>query len=138
MAEPAGFAASIITLLDLAKEVLEYISDTYHASKERNEIFMEVKSTQEILTQLKEKSTLEKWADITKVLDLECGPLQRLERALRSLIKGLKPSNSRLKTLGKAMNWPFEKKEFQEILSSLERSKSLLMLALQKDLMYLA
>jgi hypothetical protein len=135
MTEPVGFAASIITLLDLSREVLEYIKDAYHANKEREEIFLEVTSTQDVLLQLQQKSTQEKWTDITKVLSLPQGPLQRLERALNGLVKGLKPSNSRLKTIGKALTWPFEKKEYQEILSSLERSKSLVTVALQKDLM---
>ena len=135
MAEPVGFAASIVTLLDLTKQVLEYIHDAYHANKEREEILHEVRSTQQILLELKEKSNEEKWTDVMKVVNMPQGPLQRLESALMSLAKGLKPSSSGLKTAGKALIWPFKKKEYQEILGSLERSKSLLALALQKDLM---
>jgi hypothetical protein len=56
MSELVGLAASISILLDLAKEVLEYLKDTYHGSKERNDIYVEVVSTQEILLQVKEKS----------------------------------------------------------------------------------
>lgn len=135
MVEPVGFAASITALLDLAKKVVEYITDAYHASNECNEILIEVTCNQEILLQLQQKSKQEQWADIIKVLDMKHGPLQRLEKALKSLVRCLKPSNNHLKTLGKAMSWPTAKTEYQEIFSSLERSKSLLMLALQKDLM---
>lgn len=135
MAEPVGFVASILTLLGIAQKVLEYVKDTCHASKERRKIFDEVASTLVLLTQLQEKSEQAKWGDTMKVLATPQGPLQQLETALKKLENGLKPSNNRLKTVGKTLTWPFEKKETDIILSSLERSKSLLTLALNKDLM---
>ena len=88
MMEPVGFTASIITLVDLAKEVIEYLRDAYHGKKERNEIFVEVTSTQDVLLQVQEKENQDKLADIMKVLAMPHGPLQRLEAALKSLKKG--------------------------------------------------
>ena len=70
-----------------------------------------------------------------KTLATPQGPLDRLETHLKSLVKGMRPLNSRLKTVGKMLTWPFEKKEYQDIMSSLERYKSLLSLALQNDLL---
>jgi hypothetical protein len=70
-----------------------------------------------------------------KVLATPQGPLHRLETTLKHLVKGLKPSSSRLIKTGKALAWPFQKKDCQEILSALERSKSLLTLALQNNLL---
>ena len=49
MAEPTGFAVSIITHVDLAREIIEYVRDAYHGRKERDEIFLEVTSVQEVL-----------------------------------------------------------------------------------------
>jgi hypothetical protein len=135
MAEPVGFAASIITLVELAKDILEYVRDAYHGRKERNEIFLEVTSTLEVLSQLQDKANSAKWGDTMKVLATPHGPLDRLRTNFQSLVRGLKSSDGRLKTAGKALIWPFEKKEYQDILSSLERSKWLLTLALQNDLL---
>jgi len=135
MAEPVGFAASIITLVDLTNKVFEYMNDAYRSTKERDKIFHEVTGTQEVLRQLQAKANSDKWADTMKVLATPQGPLYCLESSLKSLVRGLKPSDSRLETFGKAMIWPFEKREYQYIVSSLERSKSLLILALQNDLL---
>lgn len=52
MAESVGFAASLITLLNLAKDALRYIKDAYHSNKEREEIFLGVTNTQDVLLQL--------------------------------------------------------------------------------------
>jgi hypothetical protein len=135
MVEPVGFAASLITLLDLTRSVLDYIKNTYHAHKERRKIFDEVTSTQCLLAQLQDKSEKTKWGDSMKVLATPFGPLQQLETVLNKLEKGLNPCNNRLKTFGKALIWPFEKKETETILSSLERCKLLLTLALNRDLL---
>jgi len=135
MAESVGFAASIVTLLDLTRKVLEYVKDACYASRERKKIYDEVTSTQGLLEQLNEKSEQAKWGDTLKILDTPQGPLQQLETALKRLEKGLKASDNCFRTLGNALTWPFEKKETDAILSSLERPKSLLTLALQRDLM---
>ena len=129
--EPVG----ISTILTLTQQVLGYIKDAYNASSERKKLLDEITSTQDLLIQLSEKSEQAKWGDTLKVLATPRGPLQQLETALKRLEKDLRPSNSRLKTMGKALKWPFDKKDTESIVSSLERSKSLLTLALQRDLM---
>ena len=119
--EPVG----ISTILTLTQQVLGYIKDAYNASEERKKLFDEITSTQDLLIQLSEKSEQAKWGDTLKVLATPRGPLQQLETALKRLEKELRPSNSRLKTMGKALKWPFDKKDTESIVSSLERSKSL-------------
>jgi hypothetical protein len=136
MAEPVGFAASIITLLQLTKDVLEYIKEAHNASHERKKFSDEIESTQNLLAQLTLKSEEAKWGDSMKVLATPRGPLNRLESTLKGLEARLKPSDGRVKALGKALKWPFDKKETEAMIASLERSKSLLTLALQRDLLY--
>jgi len=129
--EPVG----ITTILTLTQQVLGYLKDAYNANEERKKLFDEITSTQVLLIQLSEKSEQAKWGDTLKALATPRGPLERLETALKRLEKDLRPSDSRLKTMGKALKWPFDKKDTESIVSSLERSKSLLNFALQRDLM---
>jgi len=136
MAEPVGFAASIITLLQLTKDVLEYLKEAHNASHERSKLSAEIESTQNLLAQLTLKSEEAKWGDSMKVLATPRGPLNRLESTLKGLEQRLKSSDGRVKALGKALKWPFDKKETEAMIASLERSKSLLTLALQRDLLY--
>lgn len=135
MAEPVGFAASIITLLELTKGVLEYIRDAYNAINERKKLSDEIESTQRLLEQLNLKSEEAKWGDTMKVLTIPGGPLQQFETQLKQLEKCLAPSNSQWKKLGTALKWPLNRKATEEIFTSLERFKSLLTIALQRDLM---
>jgi hypothetical protein len=135
MVEPVGLAASITALLQLTKGVLGYINETYNASNNRKRFSDEIESTQHLLEQLSLKSEEAKWADTMKVLATPQGPLNQLESTLKGLEKRLKPSDGRLKTLGKTLKWPFDQKEVEAMITSLERSKSLLVLALQRDLM---
>ena len=133
--DPVSIASLVKTSLTLAHTVLGYIADAYAATGERKRLFDEVSSTQDLLTQLSQKSDEARWGDTMKVLATDRGPLRQLEKALRGLEERLRPSDSRLKSFGKALKWPFDKKEIEAIVASLERSKSLLTLALQRDLM---
>ena len=136
MVDPVSIAKAIGTLLDLTKTVLGYVKDVYLASKDRQKLFDEVASTQAFLEQLNEKSEHAKWRDtiVMNILAAPQGPLQQLTNTLEPLKEKLKPSDNRLKNFGKAVAWPFKKEEMVSIFSSLERSKSLLTLALQRDL----
>ncbi|KAL6715324.1 hypothetical protein ACLMJK_007590 [Lecanora helva] len=60
------------------------------------------------------------------------GPLSQLKTTLERLIAKVKPVQG-LKKAGRALIWPLKKSEVQEILGSLERQKSLLILALQNE-----
>lgn len=135
MVEPVGFTASIVILLVLTKQVLGYIKDAHNASNKRKKVFEEITSTQNLLRQLNQKLEEAKWGDTMKVLTTPRGPLQQLENALKDLEKRLRLSENCWKTLKKTFKWPFDKKETDSIFSSMERSKSLLTLALQQDSM---
>jgi len=129
--EPAGITA----ILTLVQQVHSYIKEAYNADDERKQLHDEITSTQDLLEQLNEKSEQAKWGDTLTVLATPHGPLQQLETTLKRLEKDLRPSDSRLKTMAKTLKWPLHKKDTESLVSSLERSKSLLTLALQRDLM---
>jgi hypothetical protein len=60
------------------------------------------------------------------------GPLEQFKGALEQLASRLEPSKG-VKKVGRALTWPFQTEEIKEILSTIERQKSLFDLALQND-----
>ena len=58
--------------------------------------------------------------------------MEQFKRALEQLASRLEPSKGP-KMVGKALAWPFQTEEIKEILSTIERQKSLFDLALQND-----
>ena len=132
--DPVSIAGLLKTSLTLTKQVIGYLTDVYNANSERKKFLDEINGTRDLLTQLSLKSEA-KWGDTMKVLATANGPLEKLETTLNDLENRLRPSGSRLKKFGTALKWPFNKPETENIITSLERSKSLLTLALQRDLM---
>ena len=67
-----------------------------------------------------------------KSLNVPTGPLEQFKIALEHLASKLAPVDG-LRKVGKALAWPFQKTEIQDILNMIERQKSLFNLALQND-----
>lgn len=132
-------AASIITILDLSRMVLQYVIDAKDAGDDRQRILCEISSVQGFLSVLKDKSDKrqsdESFTKTADLLNLPSGPLQQFKAALERLASKLRPAEG-LKKFGKALSWPFEKQEIKDILSTMERLKSIFILALQNDHMY--
>lgn len=72
-----------------------------------------------------------------KPLNLPGGPLDKFKIILEQLALKLKPVEG-AKKVGRALKWPFQKGEINEILNTLERQKTLFNLALQNDHVYVA
>jgi len=69
------------------------------------------------------------------LLNAPNGPLIQLRKTLELLVEKLVPG-SRIQQIAKALKWPFDKTEINEILGTIERLKSLFSLAMQNDHMY--
>ena len=68
---------------------------------------------------------------------MENGPLDQLQQALMRMVAKIEPADGIMK-IGKQLKWKFEKTEVDEILSRIERLKSLINLALANDLFQLS
>jgi hypothetical protein len=70
----------------------------------------------------------------TAILELgaPAGPLSQFEKTMEDLEEKLKPATGP-KKFGKRLTWNFEKQEIKELFSKIERFKTILIFALQKD-----
>jgi hypothetical protein len=137
MADPLNISASIIAILQLTSTVIQCINDVKDASEERLRIRDEISSTSFLLYMLKDRIQQahlgELWLSTVQSLDVPKGPLEQFKRALEQLASRLAPPSKGLKRIRNALMWPFQREEIKEILSTIERQKSLFDLTLQND-----
>ena len=137
MADPLSLTASIIAVIDLTSKVVKYLNDVKNASKERAKCAIEAAYLQSLLLNLRfrieEESSSELWLTTVKSLSSENGPLDEYKQALKELERKLEPEDNALKRAATALAWKFSKEEIENILSKMERLKSLIQIALQMD-----
>jgi len=138
MAEPLSLAASIIAVLNITGTAVQYIENVSSGSKYRERILAELVQTRNVLKQLRDQAQKpdrnNPQAESLWWLALPNGPLDQFQVALDRLLSKLKPTAG-LKKFGKALIWPFQTEEIENILSTIERQKSLFILVLQSDQM---
>ena len=136
MTDPLSITASVIAVLQLSGTVLTYLSAVKGASEDRQRLLIEVGAVRGLLDSLKvvlDASQLEDaFKDIKRLLVTPNGPLDLFRTVLQRLEARLVPVAGAAK-VWKALRWPFDKAEVSDLLSSLERQKSLFSLALQND-----
>jgi hypothetical protein len=139
MADPLGTTASIIAIIQLSSVVVEYINGVRGATKERKRLRDGVRACEFILQQLKDDADDTEegkaWSETIKALEGADAPLGRLCVALNIVKEKLKPKTGLEKAL-MSLKWPFSEKEVEKIISSIEREKTLLQLALTNDCRY--
>jgi hypothetical protein len=134
MAEVLGVASSIISALQLAQAVTKYLHEVKDASDAREKLLQEIKSAVKILEtltdlDLKSEATLRRWSS---TFDLLQTPLGLFSASLSRLEKRFTSSKGSVK-VKEALRWPFQTAEIKQIINSMERQKSLFILALQRD-----
>jgi hypothetical protein len=136
MVDPLSTTVSIIAIIQLSSEVVRYVSGTAGATKERKRLRDEVRACEFILQRLndeindaEEGST---WSETITALEGPGAPLNGLWVALRFVEAKLKPNNGLKKAL-MIVKWPFDEKEVEKIIAVIERTKTLLELALTND-----
>ena len=127
-----GLLASIGQLIDLTSKFVEYINKVASAPKDRVLLAMEASSLLALLTSLKyraEESPKEQdpWFVGLRSLACEYGPIQQFKLAMIELAGKFEPKK------GGSLRWPFTEKSIKDILSRIERLKSLVTMALQGD-----
>jgi hypothetical protein len=136
MADPLSTSASIIAVLQLSGTIIQYLNDVKGASEDRYRLLNEVASISGLLYFLKDRATQSQYGDSWSMtlasLNTPQGPLEQFKSALERLALKLAPVEG-WRRAGKALAWPFRKEEIKEILSTIERHKSLFNLALQND-----
>lgn len=130
---------SILTVLELTVAVVQYLNNVKGAPKECKKVLAEVSSASGILLILRdlaERSGDGTWSPTLKSVSQPNGPLDQYRIALERLTSKLLPSESWRKA-SRAWAWPFQKEEVMEVLAMMERQKSLFILALQNDQLYI-
>lgn len=134
--DPLSTTASIIAVLQLSAKVVQFTGAAAGAAKERKRLREEVRACEYILQQLKDESDDSEegkaWSETIKALEAPGAPLSRLWVALSAVTARLRPKEG-LRKVSTTLKWPFEEKEVDRIIGTIEREKSLLALALTND-----
>lgn len=134
--DPLSITASIIAVITLSAEVVNYVNYAKEASSDCNRIQVEVSSISGILFSLKDlverSKSNDTWLATTRSLGIPEGPLWQFKLALERLATELAPISG-LKKVGKVLNWPFKREEIARIINTIEHQKTLSILALQND-----
>ncbi|KAJ6099060.1 serine/threonine-protein kinase chk2 (cds1) [Penicillium canescens] len=146
MSDPLSIAANVITLLQLTAVTIEYLKGIKNGAADRLHLRDELRSTACLLEMLRDRIEDAEDADLRsestekvlmKSLVGSDSPLILFQRMLEEIIAKLSPQD-KLRQRSLPLMWPFTKKDIAEKLSSIERLKSHISLAMQSDLVELA
>ena len=132
--EPVGVTASIVSLLHLAGAVIKYLSILKDASHDIKTLVLELCTIRGLLSTIKDFTTEE--SILHESLGGPDGLFGQIESSLQALASKVEPtSTTTAHKLVQRLRWPLRKEEVKEVLSTIERQKTLLSLALQNDQM---
>jgi hypothetical protein len=128
--------SDIAAVLHLGWTVVGYLNDVKGASENCSRILTEATNAiglLYILSGLVDKAGSEEtWLDATRSLGVPSGPLEQFKLALERLATRLGPAAG-LSKGSKKLVWPFKEKEVLDILNTIERQKTLFMIAIHND-----
>ena len=134
--DPISVSASIIAVLGLTGTVIQCLNAVKDAPEDRKRILSELCGINSMLYTLQGKATEAQhdrsWSRTLHSLCMPNGPIMQFKIILERLAKRLEPSKG-LKKVGAVITWPFQKGEVKELLNTLERQKTLFILAEQND-----
>ena len=134
--EAVGLAASIVQLIDATTKAIKYLNNVKDAPKDRATLAREAANLLALLMDLRcrveEAESTDPWFTGVRSLGVKGGPLDQFKEAMEELARKLKPESG-VKMFSKALRWTLDKNEINNILSKIERLKTLVGLALQKD-----
>lgn len=140
MATAVGLIASIAQLADYTLQTFQYVDSVKNAPKERTAVAREATSLYALLIDLRYKvedagaAKSEEW--LTAVRSLK-PRLEELKTLLEEVAGKLVPEGeTSIKRLGKNLVWPWNEKKCRDILSRIERLKTLIHFALNESLSY--
>lgn len=131
-----GFLVAVVQLIDVTSKVVTYFNDVKDAPKERAKLAREATGLLALFTDLRyrmeETASTDPWFSGLQSLGGEGGPLMEFKSAMEDIADKLAPP-TRVVNLRRVLSWTLDKKEIGAILSKIERLKTLVGLALQKD-----
>ncbi|KAH8727407.1 ankyrin repeat domain-containing protein [Phaeosphaeriaceae sp. PMI808] len=134
--DPLSVTASIIAILQLSSKVVGYLTNVKDASRERATCAVEVSNLHSLLLNLRfnleEGNANTPWHTAIRALAVENGPLDQFKQALEALQTKM-TDRGRLRKAEDILIWKFQKEEVDGILSRIERLKTLVEIALQRD-----
>jgi Fungal N-terminal domain of STAND proteins len=133
MADPLSITASIVAVVQVSAIVLKSLGDLKDTPRDLRRLRTEIDNLQSILIPALErlKRAKEEKLTIEQLLSAQ-GPLEEFRVLLEHLKKKLAPAAG-LNKARRAVTWQFQKGEIKDILSTIERQKSLFALALQTE-----
>lgn len=134
--DPLSAIASIVAVLQLSAKVISYLNDVKDASRGHAQCAIEASNIHNLLTNLRfrleDGHNHQPWFTAVQALTVEGGPLDQFKHALETLQTKM-TDGGRLKKVGQALLWKFKKEEVNDILTRMERLKTLAEIALQMD-----
>ena len=134
--EVAAFVATVVQLISVTSKVIIYFNDVKDAPKDRAMLAREASGLLALLTDLRyrveDTTSMDSWFAGLRSLGGEGGPLMEFKGALEHIADKLAPASNVVNVM-RVFRWTLEKKEVDTILSKIERLKTLIGLALQKD-----
>jgi hypothetical protein len=137
--DPLSITAGVIAVLQLTREVIDYLHDVKNAPKECRKCIVQAASLQSLLTEfrihLEDATSTDPWYDSAQLLAVKNGPLDQYEHALKQLLSQVESRDGVDKAM-KRLLWKFSKADVEGILQRMERLKSFLCIAVQLDHLY--
>ena len=131
--DPLSLSTGIISLLSVCNTVTQYISNVKDAPEQRQKILNELLLMTGCLTILKANvDNMELLPETFLSLCGEDGVLDQLKECLQTLWNRLQPGVG-FKRFTRRVQWPFRKSEVDDLLRTMERYKTILVLVLQSD-----
>lgn len=136
MTDPLSIAAGVIAIGQLTNGIVEYLFNVKDAPKERDRCALEALNLYSLLIQLRscheDASSDKAWHSAIRGLGVQNGPLNQYKHALEQLRRKI-DSKSALEEMKFALTWKFIKQDVSDILTRMERLKTLVQLALEID-----
>lgn len=137
MAETLGVVSGIIAVADLTYTVLGYLKSVHDAGKDIQDYNREAPNFAELLTSLAVHVAQsggqngDSW--FQSVQTLQRGPMQQYQTAVETFKEKVTHGTGFREKIIQRITWKFVKEDVKEILAKMERLKSLIVIALQKD-----
>ena len=129
-------AASVVAVLQLTGEVIDYLKDVKNAPRDCQQCCSEASNLHGLLINLlyylNQRRTGDTWYTTFRALNVQNGPLDQYRQAL-VLLQSKVESRHGIQKVKSQLLWKFNKEEATSILARMERLKSLVSIALEMD-----
>jgi precorrin-6B methylase 1 len=131
-------AASLATLVQLATHIVRYLRTVIDAPVQKRKLLgalIQARGLLSTLVELANEVEGDDWSYTIQSLSTPDGPLSTFRELLEHMAKklGIAPPTSKVATALRRLRWPFDQTSLQEMIDSLEKLKSHLLLAMAND-----